>query len=338
MSFWEFFIVLLVLAIPVAVIFLISKYNDLALRINSLESFLLRLQQQIAELKQSKPPRESAGTVETLVSSRRAPPAPATPIVPPPLSVEPPPARAPIVQTTQATQPIKPPPLIISARPESTPEAPPIATPEPEATRLNLEQFLGAKLFAWIGGFALFLGIAFFVKYSFEHNLIPPWVRVALGAASGMGLIVGGLLMRRKEYAVTSQTLCATGVVALYASSFAAHSVYHLIGSIPAFLLMSLVTAAAFTLAVRTNALVIAILGLVAGFLTPPLLSTGEDNPGGLFGYVGLLDIGLVAVAFRQQWHFLTILGALGTVLMEFAWVIKFFAPLKISIALAIFL
>ncbi len=33
---------------------------------------------------------------------------------------------------------------------------------------------MGAKLFAWIGGLALFLGVAFFVKYSFEHNLISP--------------------------------------------------------------------------------------------------------------------------------------------------------------------
>ena len=40
---------------------------------------------------------------------------------------------------------------------------------------------MGAKMFAWIGGLALFLGVAFFVKYSFEHNLVPPEVRVAIG-------------------------------------------------------------------------------------------------------------------------------------------------------------
>ena len=27
-------------------------------------------------------------------------------------------------------------------------------------------------MFAWIGGLALFLGLAFFVRYSFENNLI----------------------------------------------------------------------------------------------------------------------------------------------------------------------
>jgi uncharacterized membrane protein len=33
---------------------------------------------------------------------------------------------------------------------------------------------MGVKGFAWVGGFALFLGVAFFVKYSFDNNLVPP--------------------------------------------------------------------------------------------------------------------------------------------------------------------
>src|SRR5205823_1866539 len=90
--------------------------------------------------------------------------------------------------------------------------APAIAKTEPP---INWEQFMGAKLFAWIGGFALFLGVAFFVKYSFEHNLVPPEVRVAIGFLVGIGLLIGGVRMKRKETAVTSQTLCSTGVVIL---------------------------------------------------------------------------------------------------------------------------
>ena len=56
----------------------------------------------------------------------------------------------------------------------------PLAVPS-TAPLINWEQFMGAKLFAWLGGLALFLGIAFFIKYSFERNLIPPELRVALG-------------------------------------------------------------------------------------------------------------------------------------------------------------
>ena len=51
---------------------------------------------------------------------------------------------------------------------------------------------MGVKGFAWVGGFALFMGVAFFIKYSFDNNLIPPELRVALGFLAGIGLLVGG--------------------------------------------------------------------------------------------------------------------------------------------------
>jgi uncharacterized membrane protein len=102
------------------------------------------------------------------------------------------------------------------------PKAPQLA--KPTRPPINWEQFMGAKLFAWIGGFALFLGIAFFVKYSFEHNLIPPELRIAIGFVAGAGLVVGGLLLKRKENAVTAQTLCATGILVLYAVTCASRA------------------------------------------------------------------------------------------------------------------
>ncbi|HSH95445.1 MAG TPA: DUF2339 domain-containing protein [Roseimicrobium sp.] len=133
--------------------------------------------------------------------------------------------------------------------------------------------------------------------------------------------------MKRKEYTVTSQTLCATGVLILYAVTFACRSIYKFewFGPIPAFLIMTLVTATAFLIAVRLNAMVVAILGLAGGFMTPILLSTGQDNPLGLFVYIALLDIGLLAVALRQRWNWLPLMGAIGTIVMQIGWLDKFF-------------
>jgi hypothetical protein len=227
-----------------------------------------------------------------------------------------------------------PPPLpvsVIAPRPTGEPSA---AAEEmgsesiaPPARKIDWEQFMGAKMFAWIGGFALFLGVAFFVKYSFEHNLIPPELRVAIGFLAGIALVIGGVLLKRQENVITAQTLCATGILILYAVTFACRAFYHFpfFGLIPTFALMALITTAAFLLAVRMNALVVAILGIAGGFLTPILLSTGQDNPLGLFGYIAVLDIGLLAVARRKDWASLPILGAIGTVLMQIAWVGNFF-------------
>lgn len=192
---------------------------------------------------------------------------------------------------------------------------------------INWEQFMGAKLFAWIGGLALFLGIALSVKYSFEHDLISPAARVSIGFLSGIGLLLGGLLMKRKETAVTAQTLSSTGILVLYAVTFSCRAYYHFsfFQTFPTFLFMALITGIAILLSVRMNALAVAVLGIAGGFLTPVLLSTGHDTPLLLFGYIALLDIGLLAVALRQHWAPLPVLGAIGTIAMQFGWTARFF-------------
>src|SRR5205823_4043356 len=62
-----------------------------------------------------------------------------------------------------------------------------------------------------------------------------------------------------------------------------------------------------------------------------------------LFGYIALLDIGLLAVALRQRWNVLPVLGATGTVLTQIGWAAQFFVPEKyyagnkVLIAMAVF-
>ena len=256
------------------------------------------------------------------------------PVVPEPVAPAPaePPPLPPVVSPEPEPPVLTPVPSFISAAPPTPPEPPaptiePEPTYEPPAPRINWEQFMGVKLFAWLGGFAALLGVGFFIKYSFEHNWIPPEVRVAIGFALAIGLVIGGLKINRERYAVTAQTLIATGIVSLYTVTFACRSIYHFafFGPVPTFLLMVLITSAAFLLAVRLEAQVIAILGILGGFLTPVLVSTGQDNPLGLFGYIALLDAGLVAVALHRRWLYLVPLGATGTVLMQIGWAGKFF-------------
>jgi len=243
------------------------------------------------------------------------------------------------------------PPLIASTSP-AIPEQPPSgemadfgAAASSKTTKLRMpvidwEQFMGVRLFAWIGGFALFLGLVFFVKYSFDNNLVPPELRVALGFLAGLGLVAGGAFLQRKDYRVTAQTLCATGVVVLYATTYACRSIYHFqfFQGVPSFALMALITTTAFLLAVRMQAQVVAILGMLGGFLTPVLLSTGVNNPVGLFTYIALLDAGLVAVAMHRRWHYLVPLAAAGTVFMQYGWAIEFFTAPQVGTSLVVFL
>lgn len=253
---------------------------------------------------------------------------------PPPLPTDTAPALPTLPLETPST------PATPSLSPQHTAEPPPIPAtasapeprhPTPPPRQITLEQFMGAKLFAWVGGLALFLGIIFFVKLSIERGWISPELRTAMGFVVGVGLVAGGVVMRRQvRYLTLAHTLSATGIVILYGVTFAAHSLWRippLDHSLVAFGVMALITAAAFLLAVRMDAQVVAVLGMLGGFLTPILCSTGRDQPLGLFVYIALLDIGVLAVAKHKRWLHLTTLAAAATILMQGGWMAKFFHP-----------
>lgn len=336
MGFATLLIVGLIVVLVVVPVWVIMKVTGLAkdneaqhLRLLALEDEIARLRREVAgrpkpamaapEILRSVPTAETA----TMPTERVIPvPAPAAPIVP--------------TEPSLASVPDEPP--LISLSPEPQVGTSIVANEPARRAKIDWEQFMGAKLFAWIGGLAAFLAVGFFVKYSFEHELIPPEVRVALGFLLSAGMIVGGWLMPRDRYRITAQVLCASGVVSLYAVTFACNAVYRFeffdLGA--TFLLMALITAAAFLLAVRMEAPVVALLGLLGGFLTPILLSTGQDQPRELFSYVALLDVGLITVALHRRWHYLVSLAAAGTVLMQVGWAEKFLAVEKVPIAMTV--
>ena len=316
---------LVILLIFALAIWLVARAVSTKNHIEELSHRLGTLESEIARLKQEKESPKPVESDSPLRAYREV--VTPTPVTPP----------GPI----ETPQPVFSPP-----RPPTTASTP-VSKPPPRPTpKINWEQFVGVKGFAWVGGLALFLGVVFFVKYSFDNNLVPPVLRVTIGFLVGLGLLVGGVVMSRKRFPVLSQTLCATGVVILYSVTFACRSIYHFdfFGPIPTFLLMALITTTAFLLAIRLNALVVAILGMLGGFLTPVLLSTGQDNPLGLFGYIAILDVGLIVVALNRRWYFLTALAAFGTAIMEISWAGEFFVSEKyfegnkILIALAVLL
>src|SRR5665213_3096441 len=335
-------IILLVLGIPIALaVWLIMRAVSARNRIKELSQRLGDLELEVIRLKHEAAPAPMARAAsEAMPVFQPAPPPPIVQPRPEPKVVA---AQVPPEQPPTITAPSRP------SEPKFIPPVPPLrplTPPKPAVPKINWEQFMGVKGFAWLGGLALFLGVAFFIKYSFDNNLIPPQLRVAIGFLTGLGLLAGRVAMSRKNFPALSQTLCATGVVILYAVTFACRALYHFefFGPVPTFLLMSLITTAAFLLAARLNALVVAILGMLGGFVTPILLSSGQDNPLCLFGYIAILDLGLILVALNRRWHFLTALAALGTAFMQIGWVDKFFASEKyfegdkILVALAVLL
>ncbi|HEX8282402.1 MAG TPA: DUF2339 domain-containing protein [Pyrinomonadaceae bacterium] len=213
------------------------------------------------------------------------------------------------------------------AREKAAPSAPGVKTVKSER---DLEAVIGGSWFSWVGIIAVTFGVAFALKYAFENEWVGPGARVALGALAGLALLGVGERLRHKGLRPYAYVLSGGGILILYLSIFAAYDFYHLLSQPPAFLLMVLVTAGAVLLAVRLNALPVAVLGLVGGFLTPPLISTGHDNQFGLFTYVALLDAGVLAVGYFKRWRTLDFLSFAATVVMMLGWGFNYYDRTKL--------
>ncbi len=192
--------------------------------------------------------------------------------------------------------------------------------PPPRPAFAGLERNLATRAAIWVGAIAIALGCVFLVKYSFDNGILSPPVRVGLGAALGVALVVAGWVLAHPDE-LLGPGLAAAGIAAVYACLLAAADLYHLIPNGVAFLLLALWTALAVGLSVQLGPL-IALVGLVGGFATPGLLHARQPHPGPLFTYLFLLQGGLLVITRRRNWPGVAVLAALAAN----AWVLLWLA------------
>jgi uncharacterized membrane protein len=266
------------------------------------------------------PPRS---VVEPPAASRLPGEAPAVPPREPPLT---PPALA---ADSAKFRPLPPPP---------TNRPPPPSQPAVTAPPFDWEKLVGVRLFSAVAGVALVIAAIFFLKYSIDSGWLQPPVRVAIGLVVAVALLVVCELKAARRYEVTANALDAAAIAILFATFFAAHALWDLIPGTVTFALLGVVTALAVLLSIRRESLFIAVLGLLGGFATPALLSTGENQPIPLFSYLVLLNIGLAWVAYRQRWPILTGLTLVLTTVYQWGWVMNFLDASQVPLAMGIFL
>ncbi|WP_417851844.1 DUF2339 domain-containing protein [Thalassoglobus sp.] len=160
-----------------------------------------------------------------------------------------------------------------------------------------------------LGILLLVFGIGFFLKYSVEHDLISPVGRVGMAVVAGLGLLIGGTRLLLGQFRLIGQGLMGAGIVALYLAAFASHGFYHLVEMPVAFAAMIVITTLSGWVAVRFRSLLVAIIGVLGGYGTPILLSTGDVNLLGLYGYMTILAVGVLSVCRWRDWPLLSYLA-----------------------------
>lgn len=209
-------------------------------------------------------------------------------------------------------------------------EASPVEGEFEERARRFREKFGGLLRAEWWftrgGVFLLLLGVAFLFKLSVDEGWITPPVRVAFGLVLGAALIFWGLRVYVGRAAI-GQVFLGGGVAALYASGFAAFTLYSLIPAFVAFPFMLAVTVAAFALAIRQDAATLSVIGVSGGLATPFLLYTDEGSLISLTLYTSLVFAGAVGVYLYRGWRTLIGVASTGALLVFSVATANFWPP-----------
>ena len=236
-------------------------------RLTELEAGLGEVMARVSRLEQ--PERPAA-------ESRPGPPETAPKIVPAPPSVPPPAAAAPSRQR----------PVL---RPGET-----------------LEDLLGGRVLAVLGGLTIFIGVILFLAIAIDRGWIGVEARVALAFAGSTALLAIGLfLYERRGQTDAAVAAVATALASLYGSLTYATAVQDVIGESVGLLVAALIGASGALIAVRWRSQVVAALGMLGALAAPVLVQSGTSSLALAFTAFALA--GTVAVLVWQRWGWLAI-------------------------------
>lgn len=333
-------IVLTILAVPILLIVALVKVGSLGTRVGVLE-------RELAKLRRAGPrPTPGAQPVPepAVVPERQAPPSPSTPSSPPPSTPSPPVAASPATTPPppiQAPEPIAAAGAASQAAPPRPPRpaAPPVSPAAPPPP--DIFQLAGRAIRRWftegnvpvkVGMLVLFAGVAALLKYAADQGWMsfPIPLRLAgIAAVALAGLAFGWRQREAKRTFALSLQGGAIGVLLM--TVFAAFKLYELIPAGAALGLAVVLVAGTGVLAVLQNAMALAVLGIVAGFLAPVLMSTGSGNHVALFSYYAVLNAAVLGIAWYRPWRALNLLGFVFTFGIGVLWGVLDYRPEKLA-------
>jgi uncharacterized membrane protein len=269
------------------------------------------------------PPKKAAQTpgqyVEQTLTAAYKKEAPKTVSISTPQKQQPQPTPQPTPQPQAKAKP----------QPRPQPPVPPKQTQPPSENpvfKYIKDFFTTGNVVVKIGIIILILGISFLLKYAADKNYFPMEFRLIGVGLLGLGFIGLGWFLRNKKelYALMIQ---GTGIAIVYLTTFTAYRVYHLIPTLPAFIILLTTVLCSAFLAVKQDAKALAIIGLSGGFLAPILVSTGSGNYIALFSFYAILNIGVIAIAWYKSWRFLNLLSFTFTFGIGSIWGLEYYKP-----------
>jgi uncharacterized membrane protein len=292
--------------------------SSVATRMNALELRVAQLERELRSMQASAAVPSAGKSVFTAPGWEEPP----TPMPIPAATPAPPAAPAEVTPHVEATAP-----SAVVATPAPQPRelrGPPAAPPAPPNP--VWAWIVGGNTLARVGVVLLFIGVGFLIKYAVEHVYVPISVRLGLIALGGVALLIVGWRLRRSHFAY-AMVLQGGGVGILYLTVFGALRLYALMSPLAAFGLLVWVCAISSWLAIRQDAVSLAVLSIAGGFLAPILTSSQMGNHVLLFSYYALLNAAILGIAWFKAWRVLNLLGFAFTFVIGVLWGVTRYRP-----------
>ncbi len=205
------------------------------------------------------------------------------------------------------------------------PAAPP-PPPEPDALPATLGPNHLGRFMVWMrenwvlamGAVSLALAGIFLVQYGAERGILTPTARVLAAMGFGAVLLAGGEVLRRRfgdevdnATRFLPSALSGAGFLTLFASILAARALYDLVGPVPAFAGLALVSVFSILFGWFYGPLLSAV-GVMGAIAAPYLVGGDTDDPWLLCYYFTLIALAGLAIDSLKRWAWLSALALAG--------------------------
>ncbi|WP_028954699.1 DUF2339 domain-containing protein [Sulfitobacter sp. 20_GPM-1509m] len=285
----------IVIAIPIAVIYLLISHSGVKSRLAEVEKELTAL-------------RLRAGSPAPLERPRREREEQQAPAAPPP--------AAPAEPAKPASPPPPPAAAVIAARQaaSASASAEPRPPSQPDWTQ-RLSAWLMHNWFYAVSALSLALAGLFLVQYGMENGLLPPTARVVAALAFGAVLIGAGEYIRRRfgdgedtATAYLPSVFSGAGIVSLFGGVLSARLLYDLIGPETALIGMVLVALVALVLGWFYGPLLAAV-GVIGAFAAPFVVGGSSDDPTIFYGYFAIIAALGLGIDTLKRWAWVSALS-----------------------------
>jgi len=202
------------------------------------------------------------------------------------------------------------------------PDEPQPAAPRPAVPalpRVDLEDLLGGRVLAWLGGAAVLVGVVLFVAYAVRIGWIDEPTRVVLAFLGSTALLLAGFwLYERRGQTDAAVAAVAAAIAALYASVVAATTLYDLVHPTVGLAAALLIGAVGTAAAVRWDSRLVAALAIVGALLSPVLVDAGTSSAA--LGFMTVALLASIGVLLWRRWDWLAAITFAVSAIQLGAW------------------